>query len=137
MAREFNECTDRSQVKSVRDSRRTRMEVESTLKPQKESKSNKQSINNIQGYESKTTDPVLSLPRVVCPTDSSSKTKTTNKDVQGRESKTNSFAPVRTGTTESIIQTETNLPVVTRSSVTHAVISTNLPSVKELIPIPF
>ena len=45
MAKEFTECTDRSQVKSVRDSRRTRKDVESTLKPQIDSKSYKHTIN--------------------------------------------------------------------------------------------
>ena len=61
MVKEYTECTGLLQVKSVRDSRRTRKDVESTLKPQIESKSYKHTINKAQGYESKTTDPVLSF----------------------------------------------------------------------------
>ena len=136
MVKKFTERTGRSQLKSVRDSRRTRKDMESTLKPQIESKSYKHTINKAQGYESKTIDPVLSLHGVVCATKSSIKTNTTDKDVQGHESKTNNSTPISTGTTESVKQTETSLPVVTRSSVTHTVMSTSSPSVTELIPIP-
>ena len=136
MVKEFTECSDRSQVKSVRDSRRTRKDVESNLKPQIESKSYKHNINREQGYESKTTDPVLSLHGVACATESSLKTNTTNKGVQGHETKINNSTPISSGTIESVKQTETSLPVVTRSSVTHTVIPTNSPSVSKLIPIP-
>ena len=73
---------------------------------------------------------------MVCPTESSIKTNTTDKGVQGHESKNNNAAPISTGTTESVKQTETSLPVVTKSSVTRTVISTSLPSVTELIPTP-
>ena len=129
MVKEFTECSGRSQVKSVRDSRRTRKDVESNSKPQIISKSYKHPINKAQGYESKTTDPVLSLHGVACATESSLKTNTTNKGVQGHETKTINFTPINTGTTEPIEQTETSLPVVTRSSVTHTVIPTSSPSV--------
>ena len=135
MVKEYTECTGLLQVKSVRDSRRTRKDVESTLKPQIESKSYKHTINKAQGYESKTTDPVLSLHGVVCATESSIKTNTNDKGVQGYETKTNNSTPISTGTTESVKQTETSLSVVTKSSVTHTIISTSSPSVTELIPI--